>query len=165
MSKPKEPARVDEVPVPELSAAPTTERLDTLPLDPEPLPVATEPVVRRRRRSRAKVEEAPPAPPAGPSPDDLNRCKIAVAATFDVVGKLMARRRGPHWVLAQEECNALGEVWTTALAPYLSRIGAAVPWGAALAVTFAMVQPRLARDAELASPGIPGEPPALKVEP
>lgn len=163
MTKPKEPARVEDVPVPDLSAAPTTAPLDTLPLE-EPLPVVTEPV-RRRRRSRAKVEEAPPPAPAGPSPDELNRCKVAVAATFDIVGKMVARRRGPHWLLAQEECNALGEVWTTALAPYLSRIGAAVPWGAALAVTFAMVQPRLARDAELAASGIPGEPPILKVEP
>lgn len=162
MSKPKEPARVDEVPVPELSPAPATEPLDVLPVE-EPLPVVTE-APKRRRRHRAVTPEPVP-PPAGPSPDDLNRCKVAVAATFDIVGKLVARRRGPHWLLAQEECNALGEIWTTALAPYLAKIGAAVPWGAALAVTFAMVQPRLARDAELAASGIPGEPPALKVEP
>jgi type II secretory pathway pseudopilin PulG len=118
----------------------------------------------RNRRTKAQIEaerqaQAAAAAEAGaPSAEDLARCEMALAATFDILGKLVARKRGPHWALEKEESETLGKTWTAALAPYLPQIGAAVPWAAAAAVTWAMVQPRLNRDAELAQETPPNGP-------
>lgn len=155
-------------PVPALSLDPPAGPVETLPgpqaAEPEP---ATPAKRKRNRRTKAQLaaeKEAAAkaaAESGGVSPEDVARCEAALAATFEILSKVVAKRRGPHWAVESEEAATLGKVWTTALAPYLPRIGAAVPWAAAAAVTWSMVQPRMARDAELANVEQPPSGPVL----
>lgn len=149
MSRKKDEAS-EAPPVPALTLDPPAEPVATLP-GPAPEVVATPEAEVPARRRRRKRKPEPTPPPAGVTPEDLERCTVALAATFDILSKVVAKRRGPHWVFDGEECQTLGSVWTTALAPYLPRVGAAVPWAAAAAVTFSMLKPRLEQDAALAS--------------
>lgn len=160
-------AKKDEAPpVPALTLDPPSAPVETLPgpsaAEPEPAP-GEKPKRKRIRRTKAQLEAEKKkaeqdAAPEGVTPEDLARCEYALAATFEILSKVVAKRRGTHWALEAEEAGTLGKVWTTALAPYLPRIGAAVPWAAAAAVTWSMVQPRMARDAELAAETPPNGP-------
>lgn len=135
--------------------------LPTLPLDPpgEQLPVLPGPQIepepgadgkpKKRRKRKVKVE--PVTPPEGVSEQDLQNCQEALALTFKIASEVVAKKRGDHWKLDPKEADSLGEVWTAALAPYLPKIGAAVPWATALVVTGVLVMPRLERDRELAN--------------
>ena len=135
-----------EVPgVPALALDPPTEPPAMLP-GPQPEPTEEEPKRRRRRKKAAPVEP----PPDGVSQAELDSCEEALAFTFTVVGKVVAKRRGAHWELDKEEAATLGHLWTLALAPYLPKIGAAVPWATALVVTGTMIVPRIEEDRRLA---------------
>lgn len=132
--------------------------LPTLPLDPpgEQLPVLPGPQPEpepgekpKRKRNRKKKPEPAPAP-EGVSEQDLTSCREALSTTFMIASTVVAEKRGEHWALTQTEADSLGEVWTAALAPYLPKIGAAMPWATALVVTTVMVMPRVKRDRELA---------------
>jgi hypothetical protein len=149
----------ETVEVPELPVAPASEELTNLP-GPEPEPVTEEP---KRKRKRKRKPEEPEAPPSGVTPEDLERCQLALTTTFDIAGKVLAKKRGAHWLLDKEETEALGQVWTAALAPYLPKIGAAVPWATALVVTATMILPRLEADRALAQ-SQPAETPAAGPE-
>lgn len=143
--------RKEEVPVPELAVVAPSEPLPIAESTTEPAPESGEaPRERKRKRGRPRKDAAPLAPGAV-SEEELERCKLALAGMFGVLGKIVASRRGRHWELTDEECSALGGAWTAALAPYLSKMGAAVPWAAAAAVTYAMAVPRLKVDQELAA--------------
>ena len=150
-------------PVPVLTLDPPAGPVETLPGPQAAEPAPEAPAKRKRnRRTKAQLEaekaKLAAAEPGGVSPEDVARCEAALAATFEILSKVVAKRRGPHWGLESEEAGTLGKVWTTALAPYLPRIGAAVPWAAAAAVTWSMIQPRMARDAELAAETPPAGP-------
>jgi len=160
MAKPKEEAP----PIPDLPVTAPTEPVATLPGPSAPEPESTEKPKRKRiRRTKAQLEAEKKkaeqeAAPEGVTPEDLARCEYVVSATFEILSKVVAKRRGPHWILETEEAGTLGKMWTAVLAPYLPRIGAAVPVAAAVAVTWSMVQPRMARDAELAKETPPAGP-------
>lgn len=151
------------VPVPVLSLDPPSESIASLP-DQDPLGAeqlaADAETPRRRRRRTKKVDPQPPTPEGGTTPEDLARCEAALGLTFTLLSKVAAKRRGPHWELDAEEAQSLGQAWTAALAPYLPKIGAAVPWATAAVVTWTMIQPRLAEDAAIAAakPEAPGGP-------
>ena len=156
MSKSKEDKAPESVPVPNLALDPPSASTATLPGPQPPEPGGPEQTPRRMRKRRTKAEldrikrEAElEGMPEGVSPEDVARTELALAATFEVISTVIAKRRGAHWQFDKEESATLGKTWTAALAPYLPKIGAAVPWAAAAAVTWSMVQPRLARDAEL----------------
>lgn len=146
-------------PVPALPLDPPSGPVATLPgPQAEPAPQDAAPPKRKRnRRTKAQLAaekaaaDKAQAEAGGVSAEDVARCEAALAATFEVLSKVLAKRRGSHWELDKEEAATLGTTWTVALAPYLPRIGAAVPWAAAAAVTWSLVQPRMARDAELAN--------------
>lgn len=149
-------AKDEAPPIPDLPVTAPTEPVATLPgpsaAEPEAAP--EKPKRKRIRRTKAQLEAekakaAQEAAPEGVTPEDLARCEYVVGATFEILSKVVAKRRGPHWTLEPEEAGTLGKMWTAVLAPYLPRIGAAVPVAAAVAVTWSMVQPRMARDAEL----------------
>jgi hypothetical protein len=158
----------DAPPVPTLPIeAPSAQ----IPAAAEPLPPdpGAEPGEPKRRRRRNKPKSPPqPEPVAGAGPEDIARCELALKTTFDIVGKLTAKRYGVA-PLSDEESTTLGNVWTAALEPYLPKIGAAVPWATAAVITWTIAKPRVddyqARNAE-ASPSHIHEPaPALHVEP
>ena len=156
MTKRKDDA-AEVIPVPALTASPPAEPIATLAgPSAEPAP-AEEP---KRRRRRHKPEVAPVTPEGAATPEDLERCKVAISTTFEIGSAVLAKKRGAHWQLDAEESAKLGDVWTVALAPYLPQIGAAVPFAAALAVTAAMAIPRLQQDAALAE-GAPTGPVAV----
>lgn len=135
-----------EIPgLPKLGIDPPTETMPVLP-GPQPEP-ADEGKPKRRRKRKVKPEPAPV--PDGVSEQDLANCQDALAKTFLVASAVVAKKRGDHWKLEEKEADSLGEVWTAALAPYLPKIGAAVPWATALVVTGVMVVPRIKRDREL----------------
>lgn len=161
-------------PVPALSLDPPSDAVTTLPgpqAEPGPGPQDRTGVPKRKRNRRTKAQLAAEKAAAdkaqaeggGVSAEDVARCEAALAATFEVLSKVLAKRRGPHWELDKEEAATLGTTWTVALAPYLPRIGAAVPWAAAAAVTWSLVQPRMARDAELAN--VPAQPSGPELTP
>jgi len=150
----------ETIPVPSLSTDPPAEPLASLPgPQPEPTPEVGAP----KRRRRTKKEEPPaPTPEGVASAEDLQRCALALAQTFTIGSKILAKRRGPHWELTEEEGQTLGEAWTAALAPYLPKIAGAVPWATALIVTAMMVIPRIEQDRALADPeAVPGAGPPI----
>src|SRR5439155_18445566 len=127
-----------------------------------PVPVAqpgaaqgNEPEVPRRKRKRRTKEEMAAATakdaPAEPGAEDMDRTKLALKATFQGLGSLLARKRGEHWAFTSEEADTMAGAWTAALAPYLPRIGAAGPWAAAAAITWTVLQPRIEQDARAAA--------------
>lgn len=160
----------DAPPIPVLSLDPPSTAVETLPgpAAPEqsPAPGGEKPKRKRNRRTKAQLEAekaaaAQAAAPEGVSAEDLARCEYALSATFEILSKVVAKRRGPHWTLEAEEAGTLGKMWTTVLAPYLPKIGGAVPFAAAAAVTWSMVQPRIQRDAELKN--VPASPEGPKL--
>jgi hypothetical protein len=80
----------------------------------------------------------------------MERAKLALSTTFHAVGSLVSARRGQHWELSREECDTVGAAWAAALAPYLPKIGAAVPWVSAVIITWTVVGPRVETDIRLA---------------
>lgn len=147
-----------EIPgLPALDANPPTEVIPVL-AGPQPEPEPGEEKPKRRRNRKKKPEPTPP--PEGVSEQELQNCQEALSTTFLIASKVVAKKRGDHWTLDQKEADSLGEVWTAALAPYLPKIGAAVPWATALVVTGVLVMPRIERDRELA--GQPNTGPVLE---
>lgn len=141
---------LEEIPLPKLSPNPPTETLPALPgpqAEPEP-----EPKPKRRRNRKSKDAPTEPTPEGQASPEDLERCALALQQTFHIGSAILAKRRGPHWQLTDEESQTLGQSWTAALAPYLPKIGAAVPWATAVIVTAMMVLPRIEQDRALQDP-------------
>lgn len=131
-------------PVPDLSSS--------SPSEPIPLAAAPEgeaPKKRKRRTLKAEPESEPGPPPV--SPEDLARTEAAFATTFKAVTGGLAKKRGAHWLLTDEECGTLGAVWAAAVAPYLHKVGPAMPWVSAVVVTWSVFQPRITADQERAA--------------
>jgi hypothetical protein len=151
----------NDIPLPNLSPNPPTEPLAVLP-GPQP-ESATEPEPKRRRKRKPKEPPASPETDDGKaSPEDLERCALALQQTFSIGSAILAKRRGPHWQLTDEECQTLGGAWTAALAPYLPKIGAAVPWATAVIVTAMVILPRIEQDRALADvDAVPAAGPAI----
>lgn len=135
-----------EIPVPALGSEGAGA---TIPLasPPEAGPPAGEP-----KRKRGRPAGSKSAPAAGPvvSPEDMERAKAALSMTFRALGTVLAARRGAHWDFKVEEADTLGGAWAAALAPYLPRVGAAVPWVSAAVITWTVVGPRVETDIRVA---------------
>jgi hypothetical protein len=123
----------------------------------QPLPLAAAPGEKKKRIRRTKAELAAAAkkdaaPEGEQAADDkANEIKEATAAlsvTFQAIGTILSAKRGPHWKLKTEECDALGGAWANVLAPYLSKYGKSVPLVGALVVTWSVAQPRILEDQE-----------------
>lgn len=121
----------------------------------QPVPLAVSPEEKKKRVRRTKAELAAArakeagelVPPTdGPSPEDMKRATDALAMTFAAVGAILADRRGEHWRMKDEECQTLAGPWAAVLAPYLPRVGAAMPLVSALVITWTVVQPRITED-------------------
>ncbi len=137
--------------VPDLSSAPPVE---PVPLADVPEGEAPKPKRKHTRRTRAQIaaDEAAAAEQGPPpvSAEDMERTVTAFAVTFRAVSAGIASRRGEHWRLTDEECGTLGKVWADAVAPYLHKVGPAVPWVSAAVVTWTVFQPRITADQEKA---------------
>lgn len=118
------------------------------------LPLAAPPGEKKKRIRRTKAELAAAKKSEGgdqPAVDTENELKEATAAlsvTFQAVGTILSAKRGPHWKLKTEECDALGAAWANVLAPYLAKYGKSVPLVGALVVTWSVAQPRIMEDQE-----------------
>lgn len=128
----------------------------------EPPTVASEAPKRRGRppgsRNRTRTSDRPPralgAPSTQPEPPPTTeeiaaRIKPALAGSFRFVGRILGNMRGKHWTFTDDEINDLAEVWATPLAPYMADAGEYLAWITAAGATWAIVGPRLARDAEI----------------
>jgi len=127
------------IPVPDIGTTGTAGAEIPLASSPQP----DQPAKRGRGRPR-KGETPPPAPSV--TPEDLARTKAAFALTFGALGTVAAGMRGEHWRLQQEECDKLGEAWAAVVAPFLPRVGPAVPIVAAVIVTAGVFAPRIQED-------------------
>lgn len=119
----------------------------------QPVPLAATPEKKKRhRRTKAELEAerkklAPPdAAQAATDAEDLKRATVALSISFKAIGALLASKRGEHWRLKDEECDTVGAAWATVLAPYLPRVGAAMPIVSAAVITWTVVQPRIEED-------------------
>lgn len=132
---------------------------ETIPVPPlssdapgQQLPLAAPPGEKKKRHRRTKAElEAERKKAAGEAPpvDSANEIKEATAAlsvTFQALGTVLSAKRGDHWKLKTEECDALGAAWANVLAPYLAKFGQSVPIVGALVVTWSIAQPRIEED-------------------
>lgn len=150
--------------IPELAVSPPLEPPLVLPGPQDFPPAESSDAPKKKRKRKQKAAEPEPVIPEGQvSEQDLENCRQALTTTFAIASKVAAKHRGEHWLLEDEEAESLGQVWTSALAPYLPKIGAAVPWATALIVTATMVMPRVERDRELRSP--PVDPNAMPPRP
>ena len=122
--------------LPQLSPEPPSEPLPKPSLGPE------EPV-KKRGRPKAGVPETAPPPPPGPSPEDVAAAQAAMRISFKAAGILAAGKWGKHWLLQDEELDQLGAAWGTAVAPYLAKLGPAMPFVGALLVTGTILAPRV----------------------
>lgn len=122
--------------LPQLSPEPPSEPL------PKPQAVEGEPP-KKRVRPKGGVPEAPPAPPPGPSPEDVAAAQAAMRISFKAAGILAAGKWGQHWLFQDEELDQLGAAWGTAVAPYLAKLGPAMPFVGALLVTGTILAPRV----------------------
>jgi hypothetical protein len=139
-------------PVPELAGSPPA---GPIPLADAPAGEA-KPKRSHQRRTKAQIEAdaaaelaAQNAPPVV-SPEDLARTEQAFAVTFRAISGGLAKARGAHWALTDEEARTLGQVWGAAVAPYLHKVGPAVPWVSAAVVTWTIFQPRVEADQQAA---------------
>lgn len=127
------------IPVPELgSEGPGS------PVPPAAAPAGEEPLRRRRGRPRKGETPAPVEPVV--SKEDMERTTAALAMSFKALGTVLRSRRGEHWQFTDEECGTLGGAWAAAIAPYLPRVGKAVPWVSAAVITWTVVSPRVEED-------------------
>jgi len=117
---------------------------------------------KRKRGRKPKQPEAPTPPPGQPTPEDLDRCKLALKTTFEIASKVAAKKWGEQAGTSEEENDKLAEVWTAALAPYLGDIGAVMPWATALVVTGIVVYPKY--EAVKAAGTPPAETPGPRLE-
>lgn len=145
----------DAIPVPELQDTPPAG--DIPPLQQEIGDVRDGPPARRPRgrprgsTSSPRPEQAPEALGATqPSPEDVQALGKALAMGFTMAGRLVAHKRGPHWLVSQEEAGTMGDAWAVALAPYMGIMAKYTPLLTALVVTVGVVGPRLETDATLA---------------
>lgn len=129
---------VAEIPVPKLDEA---QPGDAIPIAGE-APQGEEP---KRKRGRPRKSDVPTGAPQA-TPEEIKRASDAMGGTFKALGMILSRKRGEFWEMTDEECQALGESWGNALAPYLPRIGKAVPFAAAIAVTIGVLGPRAEED-------------------
>lgn len=155
---------LDSVSAPPGAEAPPVPALEaSAPVEPIPLADAPEGEAPKKKRAyhgrrtkaqlAAEAEVAEGPPPV--TPEDLARTAAAFAVTFRAISGGIAKRRGPHWTLTDEETQTLGDAWAAAVAPYLHKVGPAVPWVSAAVITFTVFQPRIEADrkaAELAAP-------------
>lgn len=107
-------------------------------------------------------EEAPPA--GGLSPEQMAALiPKALSGAFRSVFRLIARRRGEHWALSDQEAQELGESWDAALAPFAGALDPRfVGIFAAVFVTAEVVEQRLSLDGKTPVPA--KQEPAAPVE-
>lgn len=137
------------------------------PLSPELGPEPAPPAPPRNKGGRPKGSKTKTRTPTTaiteePEPavrqDPVAAVRGSLEFSFRAVGRMIATFRGQHWVLSDEEVKELAAVWAPVLAPYLEQSGEALKWVTAGMLTWGIVQPRLAKDKELApveiSPGV-----------
>lgn len=131
-----------------VSDAPPTTELP--PLNSEPGPEEPpQPGEPKRRRRRRKPDAEPTATPV--DPNELAQLQQSSRAFFAVGSWLLARARGPHWAMSEEEVQKLGDAWAQALIGWLpSWLRTASPLLAALTITVGVAWPRVQIDVEAA---------------
>lgn len=135
-----------DVPVPDLDATRVT--------DIPPLGDTTEPTERdtaqpeqkqkRRYRKRKAAQTDQPAA-AGPEVEEAQFAQ-ALAMGFDFGGRIASGIRGDHWLFKPEETAVLGQVWASALIPYMGSIAPYTPFLVAIIVTAGTLMPRVQTD-------------------
>jgi len=63
-----------------------------------------------------------------------------------VASRIVASRRGKHWNLSDKEQKEIGNAWAPVLAPYMADLAAYIPLAAAAAVTYNVLESRIAVD-------------------
>lgn len=157
MSKNKNvPAAAAPEPKPEPGLAPTVALVSDTPPTVELPPLSSEPGPDegpqpgepKRRRRRRKVE-AEPAMTV--DPNELAQLQQSSRAFFAVGSWLLARARGPHWAMSEEEVAKLGDAWAQALIGWLPAwLRVTSPLLAALTITVGVAWPRVQIDVEAA---------------
>jgi hypothetical protein len=102
------------------------------------------------RRARAAAESRVAELEAAKDAEAGKAIAGMLAKTFDLGAKLLARKRGDHWRISEEEADALGEAWAAPLTPYLAQLAEYSPWIVAAMATVNVVAPRLIAEAEIA---------------
>lgn len=133
----------ENIPIPALS--------NDAPGQPLPLAVPLEEKKKRHRRTKAELEAARKKDAGEATPEDtlaqqIKEASAALSTTFQVVGAIVAGKRGEHWQIEKKEADRLGDAWAVVLAPYLPKVGQALPVVGALVVTWGVVQPRIEED-------------------
>lgn len=154
--KPSVPPAAAPEPKPDPGLAPTVALVTDAPpigeLPPLNEPMTEEPQQpgepkRRRRRRKAEPEAAAPVV----DPNELAQLQQSSRAFFAVGSWLLARARGPHWAMSEEEVQKLGDAWAQALIGWLPAwLRTASPLLAALTVTVGVAWPRVQIDVEAA---------------
>lgn len=102
------------------------------------------------RRARASAEARIAELEAAKDAEAGKAIAGMLAKTFDLGAKLLARKRGDHWRISEEEAATLGEAWAAPLTPYLAQLAEYSPWIVAAMATVNVVAPRLIAEAEIA---------------
>lgn len=100
---------------------------------------------RRVKELEAQLEQTAPEV-AEQVQDAAAQLAPALGATFATGFGMLARTRGPHWLLKPDEKEMLATHWAIALAPYMKNAGPYVPWIAAAMVTWGVVEVRVNQD-------------------
>lgn len=61
----------------------------------------------------------------------------------------MASKRGPHWLLTDDEATQWAAAGSVALAPYAKYLSSSIPWVVFVGVTWKLASERLRKDAEI----------------
>jgi hypothetical protein len=108
---------------------------------------------REVRELRARAEASAPDQVAQMQ-SQASTLAPALGATFGTVFSMLARRKGAHWKLTDDERAILAEHWAICLAPYMAQAGPYVPWAAAVIVTWSVVEGRVEKDQAAARAGV-----------
>lgn len=103
-----------------------------------------QPEPKKAPRGRKKKEAPPPKQPL--TAQEKEQSARAFALGFRAVFGMIARKRGAHWNLSNEDAYSLGSAWSEALEPYMPAIAKAMPWAGAIVVTYEVVDARVSVD-------------------
>lgn len=145
----------DSIPVPNVSTAAPNADIPPPPGNSEPV-IEPDAVLSGDRRNRRQRGNKPPPPPPEPPPqplgeEQINNMAVALGLTAKVIFLFIAAQRGEHWKLTADDQNVLGQTWATALAPYMAASAKYVPIALAVLGTASVLQPRLEKDAQIAT--------------
>lgn len=157
------------IPIPQLDQRDST-AAELPPLRTETVAAADAPPVKRRRRrgpNKPKQQEPLSAPVQTPEQQQQEIADLskALGLGFQMGGKIAAAMRGDHWLVSDQEAEALGDAWAVALAPYMGKLAPYMPMVFAGVTTIGVFAPKVQTDRRmrngqplpLAAPDIPRE--------